>query len=504
MKIGITCLNVSKGKSLSGNLALRFVQLILITIYSLIWAPASAQLVRLGAGSAANLLPIVNAFRSDLGGGLNPNVIGSFGTGRREINWDGVPDGFSAPNNLPANFFNANSPRGAVFTTPGAGFMVSANAAIGPVRFDNINPTYSSLFSTFTAQRLFTALGSKVTDVSFFIPGSNTPASTRGFGAIFTDVDLANTTSIQYFDQNNNSLGIHFVPGIIGSNSLLSFLGVSFPTPIISRVRIISGNSGLGLNENLPAIDMVVMDDFIYGEPNAICPEIMVTIPDAFALPSGVLANTVYIGYLPASSLTLTSIVTGGTGSYNYTWSTGSNANAITVSPTSPTTYTLNVTDQNGCPGSGSKTVNVIDVRGGKKNDKVVICHKPEKQANTLTISSDGVEAHLAHGDMLGSCSLLNGITQHEAPPEITAGSSFKVKVIQNPSANYFSVRVEGNSKDLMKLRVVDMQGRVIEIKDNLQSNQIIKIGSSYHPGTYLVEIVQGQERKQLKLVKTN
>ena len=32
---------------------------------------------------------------------INLNVTGSFGTGRREINWDGVPDALSAPNGLP-------------------------------------------------------------------------------------------------------------------------------------------------------------------------------------------------------------------------------------------------------------------------------------------------------------------------------------------------------------------------------------------------------------------
>ena len=36
-----------------------------------------------------------------------------------EINWDGVPDALASPNSFPANFFNVNSPRGTVFSTPG-------------------------------------------------------------------------------------------------------------------------------------------------------------------------------------------------------------------------------------------------------------------------------------------------------------------------------------------------------------------------------------------------
>jgi type II secretory pathway pseudopilin PulG len=47
--------------------------------------------------SAAAIQSAVDAYRADLGT-LNPNVAGSFGSGRREINWDGVPDAFSAPN----------------------------------------------------------------------------------------------------------------------------------------------------------------------------------------------------------------------------------------------------------------------------------------------------------------------------------------------------------------------------------------------------------------------
>lgn len=223
-----------------------------------------------GANAAA-IQASVDAFRADLGGSLNPNVTGSFATGRREINWDGVPDALAAPNNLPSNFFNVNSPRGAVFSTPGTGVQVSGNAGVAPVRFDNINATYSSVFQTFSAQRLFTGVGSNIVDVNFFVPGSTNPATVSGFGSVFTDVDLANTTSIQYFNANNVSLGTFFAPT---ANNGLSFLGVSGFGDGIARVRITSGNAALGPNDaNGNPTDVVVMDDFVYGEPKAVVPE---------------------------------------------------------------------------------------------------------------------------------------------------------------------------------------------------------------------------------------
>ena len=193
-------------------------------------------------------------------------AVSSFGSGRREINWDGVPDSLAAPNNLPGNFFNVNSPRGVVFSTPGTGFQVSANAGVAPVEFGNIDPSYPNLFATFSPQRLFTALGSTITDVRFFIPGSGSTmaAVTRGFGAVFSDVDLANISSIEYFDSANVSLGNHFVQNVSG-NQTFSFLGVTFDAPVVSRVRITSGNQILAFGNT--ATDTVVMDDFIYGEP---------------------------------------------------------------------------------------------------------------------------------------------------------------------------------------------------------------------------------------------
>ena len=238
--------------------------LVLIGLFLSFPSLTFAVSIRSASGAtAADIQAAVDTFRTDLGT-LNPNVAGSFGSGRREINWDGVPNNFAAPNNLPFDFFNVNSPRGAVLSTAGTAVQVSANAGVAPVRFDNINITYSSIFQTFSPQRLFTALGSNIVDVNFFVPGSNTPASASGFGSVFTDVTLANTTSIQYFNSSGSSLGTFFVP--TSSPGGLSFLGVSSFADGIARVRLTNGNSPLGPN-NGGSIDVVVMDDFFYGEP---------------------------------------------------------------------------------------------------------------------------------------------------------------------------------------------------------------------------------------------
>mgnify|MGYP000308283144 CR=1 FL=1 len=92
-------------------------------------AAGAAFVVFEGAGAdPAAITSIRDSFRSAVGGGSAAGANGDFGGLRREINWDGVPAGFSDPNALPGNFFNVNSPRGAVFSTPGSGFLVSGNA----------------------------------------------------------------------------------------------------------------------------------------------------------------------------------------------------------------------------------------------------------------------------------------------------------------------------------------------------------------------------------------
>ena len=134
------------------------------------------------------------------------------------------------------------------------------------------NPTYGTIFTKFSASRLFAASGSNITDVEFFVAGSNGSLEglVRGFGVVFTDVDVAATTTIEYFDQLGASLGKFSAP--IANNGL-SFLGVMFSEgSVVDRVRITSGNAALGPNDG-GGVDVVAMDDFIFAEPGARVPE---------------------------------------------------------------------------------------------------------------------------------------------------------------------------------------------------------------------------------------
>lgn len=240
----------------------------------------AAPVVRQGSGAnTAALQAIVDQFRADLGG-ANNGVGGLFTTGRRELNWDGVPDAFSEPNNFPADFFNVNSPRGAVYNAiedaTGAAlnqFAVSASQASGtPVRFGNINANYSTIFTTFSAQKLFIARNTQIMEVTFFVPGTKIPATVKGFGVVFADVDSAtggDRSLIRVYGADGRQLSAASAP--VQDNGL-SFVGISFNAgERIARVVIESGSAGLSAsnNDGVGGVDVVAMDDFIYGEPRA-------------------------------------------------------------------------------------------------------------------------------------------------------------------------------------------------------------------------------------------
>jgi hypothetical protein len=243
-------------------------------------APKDAE----GKTSTDAIQGTVDAFRAALGEPNNGNNPGPLDSGRREINWDGGGNNDTTAPLPPQNpFVVFLDSRGSLFTTLGTG-LTQAPPAGGPqgglAELFN-NPTYGDIFSTFSPLRLFTPVGSNLTQASFFIPGTNgaEPATVRGFGAVFTDVDEPDgigvlkksgsprgaSTRLEYFDVDGNLIFSGFVPASPGDGSL-SFFGIVFDDARIAQVRITTGNVAPGPDDD-GQNDIVMMDDFLYGEP---------------------------------------------------------------------------------------------------------------------------------------------------------------------------------------------------------------------------------------------
>src|SRR5262245_63482028 len=252
-----------------------------------LFLPTTVSAFTIFSDSGANIVSVsdtVDAFRAALGNPNNGNAPGPLAVGRREINWDGggppVIDG-TAPVTPFTVFQNT---RGATFTTPGTG-LTQAAASGGLLSLNLINPQYATLFAPFSLNRLFTPIGNNVTDGFFSIPGTGgaLPAGVSGFGVVFSDVDLAGTSIA--FATTMGAIGPLPVETFVG-NQTFSFLGVTLGPAegLITNVRIITGTTALGPSES-PTVDLVVMDDFLYGEPKLL-PE-----PGTLALVSLVLAG---------------------------------------------------------------------------------------------------------------------------------------------------------------------------------------------------------------------
>jgi hypothetical protein len=217
--------------------------------------------------NAAAIQADVDAFRSVLGNPNNGNAPGLIVDGRREINWDGGGSTATSPGPNPFTVFHES--RGAFITSPtsGATFVQVPNADLDT--FFGNSSYNESRFPTFSPNRLFSGVGSNITDVTFSLPGSPaTPAFVSGFGVVFSDVDVVGSTTLQFFDVNGNSLGSPFSAPAF--NNGLSFLGVVFDAgENVGRVRITSGNVAPGPNDTR-STDVVMMDDFLYSEPQVV------------------------------------------------------------------------------------------------------------------------------------------------------------------------------------------------------------------------------------------
>jgi hypothetical protein len=234
------------------------------------------------SGGALNAL---NAFEAAIGGVRNTLPAPQNG-GFRVITWDGVA--------LDGTDFGGNStvivPNKVVgiplnrFQTQGSFFREIY--AVSGDGFQSVNShVTSTLFPAFSPNNIFAMFNENTIEFHFVLASrANTtpvPALSRGFGAIFRNVELSNSTSIEYF-HGSDSLGKFFVtPGTQGE---AEFLGELFAQPIVTDITITLGTDAIfsfdgstvtsgGADDPTHGHNLAVTDDFAYPEPVAAPPQ---------------------------------------------------------------------------------------------------------------------------------------------------------------------------------------------------------------------------------------
>jgi hypothetical protein len=164
--------------------------------------------------------------------------------------------------------------------------------------------------------------------------------------------------------------------------------------------------------------------------------------------------------------------------------------------------------------GGGVVTFEVVDFglpSGINNKEDSVAIHVKDKN-NVLWYSSDVYNAganrtkldSIVHGNIdIHTGGKAGGVTTRDiqtAPT--TLNQVLELKATPNPTHSYFTLQLSNLNSSAVSLRVTDILGRVVEAKQNLAPGQTLRIGNSYKPGVYIVEVIQGNTVKQIKLVK--
>ncbi|MGB1518397.1 MAG: T9SS type A sorting domain-containing protein, partial [Crocinitomicaceae bacterium] len=207
--------------------------------------------------------------------------------------------------------------------------------------------------------------------------------------------------------------------------------------------------------------------------------------------------QTVYYGYDPEECADLSGSVSGGCGEYSLSWSDGTAGSTTTVCPSTSTTYTLNVIDANGCEASDDVEVCVIDVicyAGNSMNEKVEICHRTGNgSSHTICVDADAVPAHLAHGDLLGSCDEVFDCGPVAAAIQTNPNNTLRVEeeahleLFPNPTNKELNVHFDTDLK-VAPYTIVNALGQLVHSGTINNGNGTINV-ASFETGIYYFNV---------------
>jgi hypothetical protein len=138
-----------------------------------------------------------------------------------------------------------------------------------------------------------------------------------------------------------------------------------------------------------------------------------------------------------------------------------------------------------------------------KNNGTIIYDNQPNASDAALPTQAVGANSTIVISGTNSSITKSNTTNQNvamEASDQKTI-NDLNVIVYPNPSNHHFSITVQTVAKEKIMMHVVDMYGRVVEVR-NITANSVTRFGDRYNPGTYFVRVINGKEHKEIKLVK--
>lgn len=233
-------------------------------------------------------------------------------------------------------------------------------------------------------------------------------------------------------------------------------------------------------------------------------------------------ANTIYLGYAN-NTLRLTAYEPNSS-KHKYLWSNGDTTRFTRVRHNVPGKYEYSVivTNGNGCSDTAYTTIKVIDnYCPNPLKDFITqyfpqLLNQPWIQAliastsqmymcyngSTVCVSPAQVPAMISNGARLGKCGQIyesnDMITTKE---ETNSVGALTLSASPNPSGHEFTLKIDGTKGKPYALRIINSVGSPVFMKQGITEN-IIRAGGSFQKGVYFAEVICGNERKVIRLLK--
>jgi len=246
-----------------------------------------------------------------------------------------------------------------------------------------------------------------------------------------------------------------------------------------------SGNFNVGVSTITWTVSDIHNNQSMVSNTVTVNAAVNVKIDDVYAVNQATdNKNTLYIGYGP-SSFNLAAKPNGGTAPFSFKWNNGQTTSAINVNTAG--TYSVVVTDAQGCTATTSTAINVIDVSCGNNNDKVMMCHN----GTSICVASSAVQSHLNHGDNIGTCGTYSKVAKSAILDESNTAET-GMKVYPNPTSGEFTIEINSLKAGKATINIVTLNGQIVEQRDILLSEGIQSFSfniTGKSSGVYLIKV---------------